>query len=88
MKKLLMVLLAGVLVATFAVGCSGGDDGDANGDAAPEENGDAVEENGDDTGAEYEDGVYFAQDEISDSWTYFVVVEVEGGEFLDAHWGG
>lgn len=47
------------------------------------------DDNGDngDTGM-YEDGVYFAQDEVGNSWTYFVVVTVEGGMITDAHWGG
>lgn len=38
--------------------------------------------------AKYEDGIYFAQDEKSESWTYFVVVEVKDGKIADAHWGG
>ena len=38
--------------------------------------------------AMYEDGVYFARDEISSSWTYFVIVTVEGGKITDAYWGG
>lgn len=39
-------------------------------------------------GPSYEDGVYFAQDEISASWTYFVTVTVEKGKIVDAYWGG
>lgn len=36
----------------------------------------------------YEDGVYFAQDEVGTSWTYFVVVTVTDGMISDAYWGG
>ena len=36
----------------------------------------------------YEDGVYFARDEIGASWTYFVIVTVDGGKITDAYWGG
>ena len=38
--------------------------------------------------AMYEDGVYFAQDEVGPRWTYFVTVTVEGGMITDAYWGG
>ena len=38
--------------------------------------------------AKYEDGVYFARDEIGSSWTYFVIVTVEKGKITDAYWGG
>lgn len=71
MKKLLSILLVVFLVATFAVGCGGTDNGDNGGDEA-----------------KYEDGIYFAQDEKGESWTYFVVVEVAYGKIADAHWGG
>ncbi len=36
----------------------------------------------------YEDGVYFARDEIGASWTYFVTVTVDGGRIADVYWGG
>ncbi len=36
----------------------------------------------------YQDGVYYARDEIGDSWTYFVIITVEKGKIADAYWGG
>lgn len=38
--------------------------------------------------SKYKDGVYFARDEIGESWTSFVIVTVEKGKIVDAYWGG
>jgi len=36
----------------------------------------------------YENGVYYAQDEVGSRWTYFVKLTVERGKIVDAYWGG
>jgi len=44
----------------------------------------------DDTQADYEDGIYFAQEDgfSSSGWKYMVTLEVEDGEIVSADWNG
>ncbi|SHF10453.1 hypothetical protein [Alkalibacter saccharofermentans] len=73
MKKLLSILIAVLMVATFAVGCGTTDNGD----------------NGDNGATYADGVYFAQEDEFASSgYKYFVVITVEGGEITDAHWGG
>lgn len=98
MKKVLILMITVVVIISLFVGCSNKStddqvDQDVTATDEPADNTDAEEpaDTDTDTGADaamYEDGVYFARDEIGASWTYFVIVTVDGGKITDAYWGG
>jgi len=85
MKKLLVLLLAVMMVVGVFAGCQ-----KAEAPAATEAPADAATEAPamDDAEAMYADGVYYARDEIGPSWTYFVIITVDGGKITDAYWAG
>lgn len=87
MKKLLILMLSLLLIGTLVVGCTA-DEGDTSETSAPAE--EPADETDADSGASYEDGVYFAQaDEFADSgYKYFVVLTIEDGKITDATWDG
>jgi major membrane immunogen (membrane-anchored lipoprotein) len=89
MKKTLILLIAIIMMVSVFAGCSKDQPAEEPTAAATEEAAEATDAPSEETGdAMYEDGVYFARDEISATWTYFVVVTVEGGKISDAYWGG
>lgn len=84
MKKNYLIVIALIVVALLVFSACKKDEVEVATDPteAP------MTEVGDTDAAMYEDGVYFARDEIGASWTYFVIVTVEGGKIVDAYWGG
>lgn len=83
MKKHAIILIAILLVATLVfASCDKTDDKVADPTSAP------TEETVVDDTPMYEDGVYYARDEIGGSWTYFVTVTVTDGKISDTYWGG
>jgi major membrane immunogen (membrane-anchored lipoprotein) len=97
MKRILFLMLTIVMMLSLFVGCSNDKTEDTSDNTEPQDTVDTDEAtDADDTTdadanadeATYADGVYYARDEISDSWTYFVIVTVKGGKITDAYWGG
>ena len=90
MRKVAILIMVVALMTFFFVGCanntSAGESSTVPSEAT--ESTDAGSSSGDASGATYEDGVYYARADISDSWTYFVVITVDGGAITDAYWGG
>jgi len=87
MKKHTILLIAVLLVATLVfAACKPAEETVADPTEAPME--EVTEAPAEVEEAMYEDGVYFARDEIGARWTYFVTVTVEGGKIVDAYWGG
>lgn len=96
--RVLSIVLLAVLVALFA-GCSGSDEAETASPAADDTAADDTAANEAEEAAagdaalpaEYEDGVYFAQEDAFDErtgWKYMVILEVEGGEIVSATWEG
>ena len=85
MKKHTILIVILVLVLALSFTACKKEEPVANPTAAPAVD-DATEAPMDD--AMYTDGVYYARDEIGASWTYFVIVTVDGGKIVDAYWGG
>ena len=93
MKKVLILMIAIVMLISLFVGCSNDStddqvDQDVTSDEPADETDTQEPADTDSDEAMYSDGVYFARDEISGSWTYFVIVTVDGGKITDAYWGG
>lgn len=86
MKKL--ALLLSILVAVTLVGCSGGEE-EASKEA--ETAGEKTESSEGAGSADYEDGIYFAQEDgfsEKTGWKYMVTIEVADGEIVEAEWNG
>ncbi len=85
MKKILVFILVMTLVLSGVVACSPAEE--------PEEPAEEPEEPAEEPadGVDYEDGVYYAEEEEFSGrtgWKYHVVLTVEDGEFVDAKWNG
>jgi len=83
--KWLILALSAIMSLSFIVGC---------GSDADEASGEKTNENDDATNEEagnYEDGIYFAQEDgfsEKTGWKYVVTLEVEDGEIVSADWNG
>lgn len=89
MKKLSILLITVLLVTMLILtSCSKPEVKEVEAPTkAPTPSEEPVEENEENIEApKYEDGVYFARDEIGKKWTYFVTVTVEGGKITDTYW--
>lgn len=88
MKRLLVLLLVALTAFAF-VAC--GDDEESEAPATTSEP-DTPDEPAPPVAAdiEYEDGIYFAQEDAfgSSGWKYMAILEVEGGKIVDAVWNG
>jgi major membrane immunogen (membrane-anchored lipoprotein) len=83
-----MLLLGTILLSLVLIGCGGSEES-----AAPAETADssAPAESSSDSTGQYEDGVYFAEEDgFSErtGWKYIVILEVDGGEIVSATWEG
>src|SRR6056297_1827266 len=87
MKKILVFILVMTVVLSGVVACSPAEEPEEPAEE-PEEPAEEPEEPAEEV--DYEDGVYYAeQDEFGGSgWKYHVILTVEDGEFVDAEWNG
>ncbi len=89
MKKTLILLIAIIMMVSVFAGCSKEQPVEEPTATDNEQSQEATDAQGEENmDSMYEDGVYFARDEIGESWTYFVIVTVDGGKISDAYWGG
>ncbi|MFP4151376.1 MAG: hypothetical protein ACLFSV_00950, partial [Alkalispirochaeta sp.] len=92
MRTRIMLLFGTILLTLALLGCGGGQEEAAETSDAADTN-DAPEpaDSSEFTPGEYEDGVYFAQEDGFNErtgWKYMVVLEVEDGEIVSATWEG
>ncbi|MBS4538887.1 hypothetical protein GOQ27_10450 [Clostridium sp. D2Q-11] len=89
MKKFLSLGLALFVSAGLLVGC-GGDEEPTSTDTDTEQE-ETTDEEKTSTEGNYEDGIYFAQEDgfsENSGWKYVVTLKVEDGKITDAEWNG
>ena len=86
------ILITVVLIVILAfTGCGGGAEESAPAETGSDSASTSDSSSADSVSGEYEDGIYFAQeDSFSEQtgWKYVVVLEVDGGEIVSATWDG